>query len=403
MFLRDCCVDVDLVFYFVDELRPESTPEEAHLLEGDEIVVGLRKNCLPNSIMEDPLPKSLHPSNQLFGNGCCGENRCCLTQFMTMLNNEHFSDVKFRFPLESMQDSNTEHSVFNEIGNLSNGVGKPEAMEYLELHGHKAILASRCAYFEAMFLNNFSEGETVPGSVTTITISRCKINIFKLLLEFIYTNQVSMLATLNQDANTNEIPNTYSAIAGTVSSSIAVGNDSINDIGSSGVGDGIMDTPSVKTTSLPDVWSPPEHLVADIECVLQLIMVANEYLLMDLQRACELTYSNLYDKYPCLVDMNNIARLTNVCDVCKATHLRQTCLSFIRKNFEAIRSNDDLRLEISQTPELALLFVDAISQSSNLENSHSSGSACASKSKRIRLSEDSGSVSENTIYLNATN
>ena len=230
------------------------------------------------------------------------------------------------------------------------------------------------------------------------------------MLEYIYTNRVGMLTTLNQDANTNEIPDLQSAIAGTVSSS--------------GIG-GTTDTPSLPNspgffdldrqpyrhnTNLDDNSTgidPPDNLTHDIECVLQLIMVANEYLLLDLQQACEFVFSNLYHKYPCMISMDNIARLTNICDICKATHLRQACLRFIQENFDAIRNDDDLRLEISHTPELALLFVDAISQSTNSNtnntNSNSNNRAIGmNKAKRMRLSSDRRSVSENNGYLETT-
>eukprot|EP01039_Chlorochromonas_danica_P002160 gene2160-2358_t len=136
----------DLVFFFVDELLPDQTPESVHLMPQDEIWVEHRK-------VSGEEEKEVSPP-VFYGE-----------QFRTLLDKGWHSDITFI---------------------LDNGLKSIPA--------HKAILSARSEYFEAMF----RVGGMIESSLKEIIISHEASN-FKRLLEFIYTNDVRDLATISPE------------------------------------------------------------------------------------------------------------------------------------------------------------------------------------------------------------
>ena len=103
----------DLVFYFVDELGPDQTPETAHLMPQDEIVVEHRVKSV-TKVEEKP-----EVSSAVFGQ-----------QLRSLLRKGTFADVMFV-------------------------VGE----ERERFGAHKAVLSARSEYFEAMFTPVISAGD----------------------------------------------------------------------------------------------------------------------------------------------------------------------------------------------------------------------------------------------------
>lgn len=131
----------DLVFYFVDELKPDETPESVHLMPQDEIWVERRKHDveedtdkIETGIVFDQF-RILLPDGEL-----AGEN----------------SDVRFMIA----------------EGNR-------------ELLAHKAILSARSEYFRAMFKRSTWEAKD-----DHIVIRDHAYETFARMIEYIYTNTI---------------------------------------------------------------------------------------------------------------------------------------------------------------------------------------------------------------------
>lgn len=224
----------DLVFYFVDELRPDDTPESVHLMPYDEIWVEhrIRKKNIP---IMPPKPIISQHLEKLFQ---CGEH----------------------------------HDITFVVG--TDKKTKP---------AHKAILSARSEYFSAMFRN----GGMTESSGTTVEIPNHSFNTFMRMLEFLYT-------------------------------------ECIKDI----------------------VSCTPMDFI-------ELIMLANEYLLDDLKSLCEIhAANNLQD--------NNIGRMISICDKYGTSELRVACQEYIIENISTLRSNQEFRQEVADSPEVALLLVDVL-------------------------------------------
>ena len=129
----------DLVFSFVDELKPDETPETVHLMPMDEIWVE-RRCHEPEEEKPEPV------STTSFSD-----------QFRTLLESPVHSDISFI-------------------------VGE----EKHEIPAHKAVLAARSDYFNAMF----KPGGMRESKKEVIEITNHSSATFLRLLEFVYTNTV---------------------------------------------------------------------------------------------------------------------------------------------------------------------------------------------------------------------
>lgn len=134
----------DLVFYFVDELKPDETPESVHLMCQDEIWVEHRKH----DIEEDP-------EDRPFETGAIYE------QFYTLLPGGEFAgdhaDVVFKI---------------TECGK--------------DVHAHRALLSVRSEYFRAMF----KRGGMIESKEAVIQIKDHSYETFNRMVEFVYTNNI---------------------------------------------------------------------------------------------------------------------------------------------------------------------------------------------------------------------
>ena len=252
----------DLVFSFVDELKPDETPETVHLMPNDEIWVE-RRSHEPEE--EKPEPVTTAPFSD---------------QFRTLLENPVHSDITFL---------------------VGEGSDKNEVL------AHKAILSARSEYFSAMF----KPGGMSESKKDTIEIHGHSSSTFRQMVEFVYTNTV-------------------------------------------------RDLENVDSTEL-----------------ISLLMLANEYLLEDLRRLCEITAEGCLDK-------SNIGTMIDLSAKHNAADLRRACRKFIQDHNEELRQDADFREEIRTNPELALIFFDA-----HTDSSQSSTGA----RKRKRITNDAGSSS----------
>ena len=127
------------MFSFVDELKPDETPETVHLMPMDEIWVERRVHE-PEEEMPEPV------STNSFSE-----------QFRTLLENPVHSDITFVI-----------------------GDGKDE------VQAHRAVLAARSDFFNAMF----KPGGMSESKKEVIEIQGHSLSTFQRLIEFIYTNTV---------------------------------------------------------------------------------------------------------------------------------------------------------------------------------------------------------------------
>jgi len=134
----------DLVFYFVDELLPDETPESVHLMPHDEIIVERRQQVaeeVDSVVASDDSPFS--------------------EQFRTLLETHVHSDVVF---------------VVGDEGE--------------EKRAHKAILCARSEYFLAMF--SFGSGSTT----SRVEIPQHSPSTFGRMLEWVYTDSVQDIGSI---------------------------------------------------------------------------------------------------------------------------------------------------------------------------------------------------------------
>ena len=140
----------DLVFYFTDELKPEETPENVHLMPNDEITV-CRRVRAEDDDNDDGTLEEVPETN-------------AMEQFRVLLLNEEYSDVTFV-------------------------VGE----EAQPIFGHKAILSVRSEYFRAMFQRRGAEMSTS----NKYTIPQHSSPTFSRMLEFLYTDCIQNLAEVS--------------------------------------------------------------------------------------------------------------------------------------------------------------------------------------------------------------
>ena len=324
----------DLVFYFTDELLPEGTPESVHLLQNDEILVGLRRSPV-ESEQKTQLSCSSSPVH-----------RDQEGSFDDFINNSNLSDIKFKFP----GDGDASYPVY----------------------GHKVVLAARCAYFKMMFSRGYSE-----ASNDILIIDDVSRETFLCLLEYIYTSSVKllhafplhMIPQLNSSTEPSHVPRVEAIDS---HHSVASEDCSCNEIS------------EVQTADSP-------ALSLDVEPVIDLMICANKYLLPELQAKCE---EVLYFYRKQILTVGNICDYSQLCDRYSASHLRQACQLFIVDHLDLIRQDDQLRKKMSESPEMALLLMDAISASAGTGKRLYSGDVTPSCSKTPRISL-SGTVGSN--------
>mmetsp|Transcript_23985 Transcript_23985/g.35203 ORF Transcript_23985/g.35203 Transcript_23985/m.35203 type:complete len:308 (+) Transcript_23985:105-1028(+) len=137
----------DLIFYFVDLLGPDETPESVHLMSRDEVWVQHRKSNSPHPIRS-------HTECPL---GDC---------FRKVLSSNQNTDITFVV-----------------------GEGKEEIL------AHKIILAARSDYFAAMLCDGRMQ-ESITG---VVNLRNHNADTFKLMLEFIYTAHIRIASELSCD------------------------------------------------------------------------------------------------------------------------------------------------------------------------------------------------------------
>jgi hypothetical protein len=108
--------------------------------------------------------------------------------------------------------------------------------------------------------------------------------------------------------------------------------------------------------------------------VLELLTLANEYLLTDLKCLCECAAA-------ALLNHENIGRMMLVADDFKADMLKEACKDYVGDNFSEIRDSEAFRQEVKCTPELALHLLDSLPERRN-------------KRRRVEVEMD-GAVSSN--------
>lgn len=87
--------------------------------------------------------------------------------------------------------------------------------------------------------------------------------------------------------------------------------------------------------------------------VVKLMMLANEYLLDDLKKMCEtVAAKNISD--------DNVGKMTLLCEKVSASELREACRTYVLKNLATLRENVIFRQSVTESPELALLLMDAL-------------------------------------------
>ena len=132
----------ELMFYFVDELKPDETPETVHLMQDDIIKVGRRGENV----------EKIEADTQ-------DERSGSLQDFQWLLETGDHSDITFI-------------------------VGE----DATEIKGHKAVLAARSEYFRSMFKPSFSESNR-----DSIRIAHHSADTFKHMMEYLYTGIVTDL------------------------------------------------------------------------------------------------------------------------------------------------------------------------------------------------------------------
>ena len=138
-----------LVYFFVDKLKNEDTPESVHILPADEIYVETLKLTVPEKGIAH-------------GNCPLGES------LRSLLTDSSHSDIKL---------------VIGRQG--------------VELHAHKAILSARCEYFAGMFLSSREGGGMQEALSGIVRFPEQNLATVQRLLEFIYTGSVSDISSLD--------------------------------------------------------------------------------------------------------------------------------------------------------------------------------------------------------------
>lgn len=138
----------DLIFHFVSELLPDHTPESVHLMSQDEIYVEHRKNKQnENDLIVYSLPNDLTYKKS----------------FYNLLLNQNYYDI-------ILYDN-----------------------EKNEYKCHRSILSARCRYFEGLLKINNGLQESTKNSISIDSTGKN----LKLMLEYIYTDNVNNLNDLN--------------------------------------------------------------------------------------------------------------------------------------------------------------------------------------------------------------
>lgn len=194
-------------------------------------------------------------------------------------------------PIEELED---DLPLIANMRSLVNKIKRGENTEYSDFsiivedkvyHCHKVILASRSEYFRSLLCGNFRE-----SSSDVLKVPQLSSEVYELLLEFIYTNDV--------------------------------------------------------------------YFTQDTDIVLELLQVANLYLLPELKRLCvnhlikQINEDNMFEYLHC-AEVFNIYRLS------------ESCLEKIAENFEVIWMKPDLKVfleEISNPMEMEIKIKEAVEE-----------------------------------------
>lgn len=223
----------DFVFSFVDELKPDETPEMVSLMANDEVWV--ERKAVP---IEEKKPDAVS---------------AMIENLASLLENPVHADVTFV-------------------------VGE----EKKEVLAHKGILSARSPFFAAML----RPGGMSESSQEIVEIRDHSSKIFALMLEFLYSGSVREMECL--------------------------------------------------------------------ECteLASLLELSNAYLVEGLGDLCEWAASRS-------LSMSNIVMFTSLSAGLNAQRLRSSCLKFVTEHLIEMQESVEIREEIRNNPELALLFFDA--------------------------------------------
>ena len=86
--------------------------------------------------------------------------------------------------------------------------------------------------------------------------------------------------------------------------------------------------------------------------VIDLLMLANEHMLDDLQKLCEKTATKI-------ISIENIGRLLLISSGHNASALRSACYDFVRDNKQQLAQDPGFRQDIEHNPELGLLLFES--------------------------------------------
>jgi len=87
--------------------------------------------------------------------------------------------------------------------------------------------------------------------------------------------------------------------------------------------------------------------------IIELLTLANEYLMDDLKKVAVKAAAKLLDD-------ENIGKFTVFSEATDNSELRELCSNYLRSNLSSVRQNLKFRQEVMDCPELALLVVDSI-------------------------------------------
>jgi len=125
----------------------------------------------------------------------------------------------------------------------------------------------------------------------------------------------------------------------------------------------------------------------DAQAIINLLILANEYILDDLKRLCSQSVAKL-------LNVDNIGKFMALCSQCQLSNLRETCLNFVRNHYVDLRSNQMFCSEIEQSPDLGLLLLEALPLTSSCSQSSDLFNDFSNSRKRVRVDDVGGRAHE---------
>ena len=114
----------------------------------------------------------------------------------------------------------------------------------------------------------------------------------------------------------------------------------------------------------------------DADDLINLLCIGNEYIIPGLKLVCQKAAESVFSPI-------NIGRFAMYCDMVNNIEFKETCLSYMKKNFRDLHCNSKFRQEVSDSPSLALMVVDAIDIDSN-ERPYETSISCRSNSRSVK-------------------